>query len=133
MKMSGSPFTILPLNGCACLQIDAIIKEQLAVAETAHRQHSLKIRINLTDKSFKKEQDAALIRSKEIDQEIKKWARKTEFVLRQAYDTQEIWDAVAAGKEIPAGGGGADAAWAEVFQSQENQKEKVILFVNFIQ
>jgi len=79
----------------------------------------------LADKVFDKQRAAALEKNKDLKEQIKSWRNKSGYILRSAYETQEIFKLAASGKPIPEGpASGADAAWAEVFASQENQKEK---------
>jgi len=96
-------------------------------AEQAWRQHGIKLRQNL-EKQGKKIKEEAQTRNKEMYDEIKFWRKKSTGVLEKAHVTAEMFKMAAEGKPIPEamqnGGGGADAVWAEVFQCQENQKDK---------
>lgn len=113
------------LGGVTVDEAEEIVNGFFTHADVAWRQHSLKIRQVLAAESFDKERAAALQRNKDLRDEIKKWRKKAGYIMQAAYEAQEIFKLAASGKPIPAGGAkGADAIWAEVFQSQENQKEK---------
>jgi len=95
-------------------------------AEMYWRQHSLKIRQALESHEFQKDREEALQRNKDLKEEIKKWRKKSEYIVQAAYETQEMFELAAQGKPIDKNmsGAGKDAIWAEVFATQENQKDK---------
>jgi len=114
------------LGGVTVGNLDDQLNAYLDSADTYWRQHSLKIRQVLLDHIFMKDREEALQRNKDLKEEIKKWRKKSEFILQSAYDTQEMFELAAQGKpwEGNMKGAGKDAIWAEVFNTQENQKDK---------
>lgn len=107
-------------------EVEAEINKYLDTARMYEKQHALKIRQALEDKSMNKEREIATQKNKDMRLEIKGWAERAMNTINTAYDVQEMYRCAIAGKPVveSLNGAGKDAIWAEVFASQENQKAK---------
>lgn len=114
------------LGGSSVEEIEGQITKFLDDSDNYWRQHSLKIQMGMTNKALMKERDFALQRNKDLKYVIKKTRKKATIIISSAYDAKEMFEMAMAGKPFVEnmGGAGKDAIWAEVFESQANQKEK---------